>query len=77
VEEGGQVAGERCWLLGGDEVATVGEDSPSLNVVDALQIRARWFSFGDGLMGEDAECCGRLDADAVWWKEAIVPVVAH
>jgi len=49
-EEGGEVSRDRRRLLNWSEVAAVGKDCPALDVVEALEIRARRLAFGNGLL---------------------------
>ena len=77
IEESGQVFRNRCWFLGRGEVPAAWKDGPPPDVVHALQIRARWFTLGNGLVREDAKRGGCTNVSAIDGVPAIVPIVAH
>ena len=58
IEEGGNVSCYCRRLLHRGEVRATGKDSPSLNVVHALQIAARRLTLKNGVMSEDSKCRG-------------------
>src|SRR5580704_9905361 len=76
-EERGQVSCDRRRFLHWSEVPATGKDCPTLDVVQALQIRARWLAFGNGLVSEDTERRGGTDERGVDRVPEIVPIVAH
>src|SRR4029077_18246483 len=76
-EERGQVLCDRRRFLNWGEVPAAGKDCPALDVVHALQIRARRLALENGLVREDTERRGRTDVRGVDRVPAIVPIVAH
>src|SRR5262249_42908315 len=59
------------------EVPAARKHGPALDVVNAFQIRAWWFTLGNLLISKNTKCRGRIDVAAVDRVPAIVPVVAH
>jgi hypothetical protein len=53
MEEGGQISGDRRWFLSRSKVPAVRKDCPALDVVEALQIRARRFALRNRLVCEN------------------------
>jgi hypothetical protein len=60
LEESCQVSGDRRWFFSRGEVSAARRDCPALDVVQALQIRARRLALGNGLVRENAEGRGVL-----------------
>src|SRR6266852_8686653 len=77
MEEGGQVPCDRRWFLSRGEVPAARKDCPALNVVYALQIRARQFALGNLLVRENTKRRGRADVGGIDRVPAIVKIVAH
>ena len=76
-EESGQVLCDCCRFLSRSKMPAARKDCPSLDVVHALQIRARWLTLGNGLVREDTKCRGRADVGAIDRIPTIVPIVTH
>src|SRR4029079_7127505 len=64
-------------FLNRSKMAAAWKDCPSLDVIDALQIRARWLTLGNSLVGEDTKGRRRADVGAIDRIPAIVPIVTH
>jgi hypothetical protein len=77
MEESGQVPCARHWFLNLGEVAAARKDCPALDVVHALQIRARRLALRNSLVREDTKCRWRTDVGAIYREPAIVPVVTR